>query len=219
MPAIETLVLPQSAPGALNRVLHALRQGKAVALPTDTVYGLAADALQPDAVRWLYTVKARPAHLAIPLLLPDAATLSDVCLDIPSLAWELARQFWPGALTLVLHRKPSVPDAITAGGPHVAVRVPDHALARDLCRRLGHPLAATSANLHGQPEPHTAAQVLSTLRGLIPLILDGGPSPGGVASTVLNLTSSPPAILRPGPVTVEQLAPFLTRPPGSSTIQ
>jgi L-threonylcarbamoyladenylate synthase len=189
-----------------------------VAFPTDTVYGLGAHAFQPAAVARLYAVKERPARLPIPLLLPDAAALSDVCTDIPSLVWQLAERFWPGALSLVLRRLSRVPDAVTAGGPTVAVRVPDHALVRELCRRLSAPLAATSANRHGQPPPVAASEVEAALSGRIPLILDGGPCPGGVASTVLDLTVSPPVILRSGPVTTEQLAalvPFGSAPDGA----
>jgi len=186
-----------------------LRLGELVAFPTDTVYGLGAHAFQPAAVARLYAVKERPARLPIPLLLPDPATLSDVCTDIPPLAWQLAERFWPGALSLVLRRAPQVPDAVTAGGPTVAVRVPDHPLVRELCRRLGAPLAATSANRHGQPPPVTAREVETALAGRIALILDGGSCPGGVASTVLDLTVSPPVILRPGPVTTGELAPLV----------
>jgi L-threonylcarbamoyladenylate synthase len=189
-----------------------------VAFPTDTVYGLGAHAFQPTAVARLYAVKERPARLPIPLLLPDPAALPDVCTDIPPLVWQLAERFWPGGLSLVLRRVSRVPDAVTAGGPTVAVRVPDHPLVRELCRRLGAPLAATSANRHSQPPPATASEVEAALAGRIPLILDGGTCPGGVASTVLDLTVSPPVILRPGPITTEQLAalvPFGPAPDGA----
>jgi L-threonylcarbamoyladenylate synthase len=205
-PGVQTVCLPVQAPEALERAIELLRRGEVIAFPTDTVYGIGAHAFLPEAVGRLYAVKERPGRQAIPLLLPDAAALEDVCAHIPPLAWRLAEQFWPGALSLVLSRSAAVPDAVTAGGPTVAVRVPDHDLVRELCRWLGAPLAATSANRHGQPDPVTAADVLADLGGRIPLILDGGPCPGGVASTVLDLSISPPAILRPGPITPEQLA-------------
>ena len=205
----ETAVLPAEAPGALDRAVDLLRRGEVIAHPTDTVYGLAAHALLPRAVARLYQVKQRPAHLAIPLLLADPADLDLVCVDVPPVARALADRFWPGALSLVLRRAPTLPDAATAGGPTVAVRLPDDDLVRRLGRALGAPLAATSANLHGQPPPVTAAQVGATLGGRIRLILDGGPCTGGIPSTILDLTTSPPAILRPGPVTAEALAPFL----------
>jgi L-threonylcarbamoyladenylate synthase len=132
--------------------------------------------------------------------------MAGVCVEIPPLAWLCAERFWPGALSLVLERASVVPDEVTAGGPTVAVRVPDHSLIRDLVHRLGAPLAATSANLHAQPAPVEADGVYAALGRRISLILDGGRCEGGVSSTVLDLTVSPPAILRPGPVTVEHLA-------------
>jgi L-threonylcarbamoyladenylate synthase len=170
------------------------------------VYGVGAHAFRPEAVLSLYTVKERPLDLPIALLLPDATAIRAVCADVPPVAWKVAERFWPGGLSLVLRRTSTVPDAVTAGGPTVAVRVPDHPLVHELCLRLGAPLAATSANLHGQPDPITAAEVEAALGGRIPLILDGGPCPGGLASTVLDLTVSPPVLLRPGPVTAAQLA-------------
>jgi len=206
---VATVCLSAGAPGAVDRAVDALRQGEVIALPTDTVYAVGAHAFLPQAVARLYAVKDRPAGVAIPLLLSGAEGMPLVCIDIPPLAWQIAERFWPGALTLVLHRGPTVPDAVTAGGPTVAVRVPDHALVCELCRRLDAPLAATSANRHGWLSPVTAAEVRSALAGRIPLILDGGTSFGGVASTVLDLTVSPPAILRSGPVTAEQLAVFI----------
>lgn len=202
----QTLCLAAGSPGAVQRAVALLREGQVVAFPTDTVYGVGAHAFGPEAVLRLYDVKGRPGQQAIPLLLPDSQALRLVCRDVPALAWELAERFWPGALSLVLPRVPAVPDAVTGGGPTVAVRVPDHDLVRDLCRALGAPLAATSANLHGQPSPVTAGQALAALEGRIPLILDGGQCPGGVASTVLDLTVSPPAVLRHGPISAAALA-------------
>jgi L-threonylcarbamoyladenylate synthase len=209
-PHVETICLNAQAPGALERAVVLLNQGDLVAFPTDTVYGIGAHAFLEGAVARLYRVKDRPAHLPIPLLLPDAAAITQVCMDIPSLAWRLAKEFWPGGLSLILKRSAIVPDVVTAGGSTVAVRVPDHALVRDLCRHLGAPLAATSANAHGEPPPVTAAGVKASLRQRVPLILDGGVCEGGVASTVLDLTVSPPAILRAGPITAEALAAVVT---------
>jgi L-threonylcarbamoyladenylate synthase len=205
-PHVETICLNAKAPGALERAVVLLSRGELVAFPTDTVYGIGAHAFLEGAVARLYRVKDRPAHLPIPLLLPDAAAMNQVCTDIPSLAWRLAKEFWPGALSLILRRAVIVPDLVAAGGFTVAVRVPDHALVRDLCRHLGAPLATTSANAHGQPPPVTAAGVKASLGQRVPLILDGGVCEGGVASTILDLTVSPPAILRPGPITAESLA-------------
>jgi L-threonylcarbamoyladenylate synthase len=203
---VSTIRLSAGTPGALEQAVDALERGGLVAFPTDTVYALGAHAFLPEAVEQLYSVKERPTHRPIPLLLPGPAAVETVCADVTPLAWRIAERFWPGGLSLILRRAPVVPDAVTAGGPTVAVRVPDHALVRELCSRLGAPLAATSANLHGQPDLVTAAEVQAALGGRIPLVLDGGPCPGGVASTVLDLTVSPPVILRLGPVTAVQLA-------------
>lgn len=206
---IRTVRLSARTPDALEQAVDALRRGELVAFPTDTVYGVGAHAFLIDAVARLYVVKQRPSHLPVPLLLPDAAAMAAVCRDIPTVAWQIAERFWPGGLSLILKRAPVVPDAVTAGGTTLAVRVPDHPLVRGLCQGLGVPLAATSANRHGQPDPVTAVEVEVALGGRIPLILDGGACPGGMASTVLDLTVWPPAILRPGPVTAQQLAPVV----------
>jgi L-threonylcarbamoyladenylate synthase len=206
MKSARTVRLAVGYPVALEQATAVLQGGELVAFPTDTVYGLGAHAFLAEAVAGLYRVKERPAHLAIPLLLPDATAMEAVCVDIPAVAWQLADRFWPGGLSLVLRRAPIVPAVVTAGGSTVAVRVPDHPLVRDLCRCLGAPLAATSANLHGRPDPVTAAEVEAALGGHIPLIVDGGACPGGMASTVLDLSVWPPAVLRAGPITVEELA-------------
>jgi L-threonylcarbamoyladenylate synthase len=209
MQTVETVRLVAQAPGALQQAVDALEQGKVIAFPTDTVYGVGAHAFQEAAVAKVYVIKDRPMRLPLPLLLPDAAVIESLCTDVPPLAWQLAERFWPGGLSLVLQRSSAVPDAVTAGGPTVAVRVPDHSLVRELCRRLGAPLAATSANRHGQPAPVTADETEAALRGRIPLLLDGGRCTGGLASTVVDLSVWPPVILRPGPVTAWQLADVL----------
>jgi len=206
----EAVRLAIHEPGALGRAVELLRRGELVAFPTDTVYGVGAHAFLEQAVKRLFRVKKRPLDLPIPLLLSEESTMEMVCTDIPPVAWRLAECFWPGGLSLVLARSQVVPDAVTAGGSTVAVRIPDYPLLRDLCRQLGAPLAATSANLHRQPPPVTADEVESVLGGYIPLILDGGACPGGVASTVLDLTVWPHAIVRPGPVSAAQLATVTT---------
>jgi L-threonylcarbamoyladenylate synthase len=205
----QTVRLGIGVPDARKRAVELLRQGELVAFPSDTVYGLGAHAFLEEAVARLYRAKERPADQPIALLLPDAAAMELVCTNIPPLAWQIAERFWPGGLSLVLARSQAVPDRVTAGGPTVAVRVPDHRLLCAICRELGAPLAATSANRHGQPPPVTADEVEAALAGRVPLILDGGRCSGGVASTVLDLTVSPPTILRRGPVTAEQLASLL----------
>lgn len=209
MPIGTTTRLPISGAEAISQAASALRRGELVAFPTDTLYGLGAHGLLFEAVDRLYQVKGRPRHMAIPLLLPDAAAVKSVCVRIPPVVWRLAEHFWPGGLTLVLHRAPSVPDIVTAGRPTVAVRVPDQASVHELCRQLDAPLATTSANRHAQTPAVTADDVQVQLGEQVALILDGGRCPGGLASTILDLTVCPAAILRAGPVTAEQLAHFL----------
>ncbi len=201
--------MPAGAAEAVDLAVALLLGGEPVAFPTDTVYGVGSHALLPGAVERLFLVKGRPWQRAVPLLLADADGLPEVCAGVPPEAWALAARFWPGALSLVVRRSQAVPDVVTAGGESVAVRVPDHDLVRELCRRLGAPLAVTSANRHGRPDPVTAAAVLHDLDGCIPLLLDGGTCRGGVPSTVLDLTVVPPVVRRAGPVTVEEIEEVL----------
>jgi L-threonylcarbamoyladenylate synthase len=182
-----------------------LRAGQLVAFPTDTVYGVGAVIWDARAVGKLYEAKLRPADKAIPVLLADTSELFLVASDPSRDALCLAERFWPGPLTLVVPRAESVPDEVTAGGASVAVRVPDHDLARALIRAAGAPLATTSANLSGCPSPVTAQEVVAQLGGRIPLVLDGGACPGGAASTVVDLTGPVPVILRPGPVGMQEI--------------
>ncbi len=177
-----------------------LRAGELVAIPTDTVYGVGAIAWDRAAVARLYTAKLRSADKAIPLLLADSADLDLVAAGVSPAARRLAERFWPGPMTLVVPRAAGVPDEVTAGGATVAVRVPDHPLARALIRLAGAPLATTSANLSGHPSPVTADEVAAQLAGRVALILDGGRCPGGVPSTLVDATGTPPRILRPGPL-------------------
>jgi L-threonylcarbamoyladenylate synthase len=204
-------ILTAAAPDALDRAIAILLAGGLIAFPTDTVYGVAAHAFLPQAVARLYPAKGRPSDKAIPLLLADPQDLAMVVSLVPPLAQELAQRFWPGPLTLVLPCHDRVPREVTAGGGSVAVRIPDHAVPRDLARRLGAPLAATSANRSGAADAVTAAEVAQQIGDHIDLILDGGACPGGVPSTVLDLTAVPPRILRPGPITEAMLGDFTGR--------
>jgi L-threonylcarbamoyladenylate synthase len=200
-----TEITPTTYPRAIDQALRAFRQGRLVAFPTDTVYGVGALAFLPEAVEEIYRVKGRPLSKAIPLLLDGVDMLDQVAEEIPSEALLLAERFWPGPLTMVLPRRPDVPDAVTAGGPSVAVRVPDHEFALRLIGAAGGVLAATSANLSGHPDPVTAEEVLGYLKGRIDLILDGGPCPGGVPSTVVDLTGPSPRIVRAGALPSQEL--------------
>ncbi|MEX2140561.1 MAG: L-threonylcarbamoyladenylate synthase [Pirellulales bacterium] len=193
-------------PDVIARAAKVLDQGGLVAFPTETVYGLGARAFDPVAVAKIFAAKGRPAnnplivHFAAP---PFDASSSDSFW--PAAAQRLAARFWPGPLTLVLPKPPGVPVIVTAGGSTWAVRMPDHAVTYALLSAAG-PLAAPSANVSTAVSPTTAEHVLSSLRGKIDLILDGGPCPGGIESTVLDLTSSPPCVLRPGPILPSELS-------------
>jgi len=201
---VETKVLPVGKE-AIDVAVRILAEGGLVAFPTDTVYGVGAHAFQPDAVERIYIAKFRPRDKAIPILLGQADDLLLVAEEITEIVWLLAERFWPGGLTLVLPKRASVPDVVSAGGPTVAVRVPDHPVPLALMAALGAPLAATSANLSGRPSPVTAQEVEAELGGRIELILDGGRCPGGIPSTVLDLTTDPPTILRAGAIGVEEI--------------
>lgn len=207
---IETKVLP-AGNEAMAVAVRILAECGLVAFPTDTVYGVGANVFQPKAVERIYTAKIRPRDKAIPILLARADDLSLVTERITEAAWLLAERFWPGGLTLVLPKKANVPDVVSAGGPTVAVRVPDHPVFLALIAALGVPLAATSANLSGRPSPVTAWEVKTELGGRIELILDGGRCPGGVPSTVLDLTTDPPAVLRAGAIAVETIKAALSK--------
>ena len=200
---------PEDEERALLFAAEILKKGGLVAFPTETVYGLAADALNPAAVENIYKVKRRPPDN--PLIIHVAGVEQAVGLvkDIPPEAFLLAENFWPGPLTIVLPKKKLVPDITTAGLSSAAIRVPKHPLAIKLIRTADVPLAAPSANLSGRPSPTTAEHVLEDLAGQIGAVLDGGRCSVGVESTVISFLSSPPALLRPGGVTLEMLESVL----------
>lgn len=193
----------------LTALCAALQAGRLVVFPTDTVYGIGALALKPGPVRTLYAIKRRPRHLATPVMVATPDRINEVALPLPGFA-ELAAAFWPGPLTIILPRTAAVPDIVTAGGDTVAVRIPDHPFALDLLAAVDEPLAVTSANLSGHPPACTADEARAQL-GSSPLILDGGRSPGDKPSTILDLTVDPCRVLRPGPVSVAEIAAVLGR--------
>jgi L-threonylcarbamoyladenylate synthase len=182
-----------------------LRAGKLVAFPTETVYGLGANALDPEAVRAIFTAKGRPADNPLIIHIAHPQDLTLLAVQIPPCATPLIDRFMPGPLTLVLQRSPIVSDAVTAGLDTVAVRIPEHPVARRLIELAGIPIAAPSANRSGRPSPTTAAHVLEDLAGLIPMIVDGGTCDFGLESTVLDITGPIPVILRPGAVSAEDI--------------
>ena len=181
-----------------------LNGGKLVAFPTETVYGLGANALDKEAVLSIFAAKGRPADNPLIVHIHDRAQLDDLC-SVPPLAIRLMDAFWPGPLTMLFVRKPAVPPEVTAGLPTVAVRMPSHPVAAAMLKTCGLPVAAPSANSSGRPSPTTAAHVLEDMNGKIPLILDGGSCDVGLESTVLDLCHGQPTILRPGGITKEML--------------
>ena len=188
---------------ALDRAAAILRAGGLVALPTETVYGLGANALDRAAVERIFAAKSRPAWDPIIVHIASEAMLDGLVEEVPAAARRLMEQFWPGPLTLLLRRTAAVPDAVTAGRPLVGVRVPSHSVALELIRRAQVPVAAPSANRFGHISPTTAQHVLDDLDGRIDAVVDAGPSPGGVESTVLDPSTM--TIYRPGAVTAEQI--------------
>ena len=204
---METKVLSPD-PAAFALASDLLRRGGLVAFPTETVYGLGADALNRDAVLSIFAAKGRPADNPLIVHIHDRSQLNDLC-EIPPLAEPLMDAFWPGPLTLLFVRKPVVPPEVTAGLPTVAIRMPSHPVAAAMLRACNLPVAAPSANTSGRPSPTAAAHVLEDMNGKIPLILDGGPCDVGLESTVLDLCHGRPTILRPGGVTKEMLESVL----------
>lgn len=192
-------------PAAIARAAAIVRAGGLVAFPTETVYGLGANALDAAAVRRVFEAKGRPAEDPLIVHLAAAEDLDRVAGEVPGLARRLAEAFWPGPLTLVLPKRPAVPAEVTAGLPTVAVRVPAHPVALALIRAADVPVAAPSANRFGRASPTSAQHVLDDLEGRVDLVLDAGPTAVGVESTVLDLTRDPPTILRPGGVAREAI--------------
>jgi len=200
---METEILSINEPKALARAIDVLADSGLVAFPTDTVYGLGALAFNEHAVSEIYLAKGRGEDKAIAILLADFEQIERVVLGVNSICAKLARRFWPGPLTIILPRNPAIPDAVTPYST-VGVRIPDFEPTRELLRLTG-PLAVSSANRSGYAAPCTARGVEAELGGKIPLILDGGVTPGGMPSTVVDCSQGEPRILRPGPISLEQL--------------
>ena len=190
-----------------------LRRGDLVALPTETVYGLGADAMNPEACAKIFAAKGRPSDHPLIVHLPDAEQLPVWARAIPKEAIALARAFWPGPLTLILKKQEDVPDLVTGGQDTVGLRVPNHPVALELLRAFGGGIAAPSANRFGRISPTTAAHVREELGDRVPLILDGGPCQVGLESTILDLSRDVPVILRPGAIGVDDIARVIGRRP------
>lgn len=206
---MQTLLLPADAPGTAEAAANIIKEGGLVAIPTETVYGLGANGLDPDAVAKIFEAKGRPQDNPLILHISGPEQMELFCRDIPQEAYTLAEHFWPGPLTMVLPAKSCVPKCTTAGLPTVAVRCPDHPVTRQIIRLSGVPIAAPSANISGKPSTTTAQHVLHDHNGKIQLIVDGGPCRVGVESTIVDLTEERPRLLRPGGITPEQLTAVL----------
>lgn len=200
---MKTEVISASTPNAITSALEVLLSGGLVAFPTDTVYGVGSLAFHQQAIESIYVAKDRPIEKAIPVLIGDSPDLVRVAEEIPLLAMKLIARFWPGPLTVLVPKKPILPEAISATST-VGVRVPDHEVTRSLLRLAG-PMAVTSANISGQASPTTAQQVLTQLGGRIAMIIDGGETPGGIPSTLVDCTGAEIQILREGPISKEAL--------------
>ncbi|MBX3349161.1 MAG: threonylcarbamoyl-AMP synthase [Nitrospira sp.] len=199
-------ILPASAPESIRLAAETIRMGGLVAFPTETVYGLGCDALNPDAAAKVFEAKQRPQFDPLIVHIADRRQLDNLVSALTTTAWQLVDQFWPGPLTLVLPKQPTIPDLVTAGLDTVAVRMPNHPVAQALIREAGTPIAAPSANPFGYVSPTTAQHVADGLGSAIDLILDGGPCPVGVESTIVSLIGPQAELLRPGSITLEQLS-------------
>lgn len=209
MVTMETLLLRGDHKDEVARAGEILRAGGLVAIPTETVYGLAANALDPAAVRKIYEAKGRPSDNPLIVHIEEVSQLGPLALEIPESAQKLAKAFWPGPLTMILKKSRLVPALVSGGLETVAVRLPAHPVARAVIRSAGVPLAAPSANLSGRPSPTKFSHVREDLSGRVDALLDGGDCTVGVESTVITLAEGVPRVLRPGGVTVEQLRQVL----------
>ena len=197
----------------LEKAVSTLNRGGLVAFPTDTLYALGAHAFMEEAISRVYEAKGRPQGMALPLLLSGPGEIDRVAVDVPQAAWDLAERFWPGAVTMVLYKAPSVSSTITGGRDTVAVRVPSHPLALALMEGIGAPLTGTSANRSGGPDPVTAEVVRQHLGEAVDVVLDEGPCTLAESSTIVDMTAEPPRIVRAGAIPkseLERVCPGIT---------
>ncbi|MBQ7565676.1 MAG: threonylcarbamoyl-AMP synthase, partial [Oscillospiraceae bacterium] len=207
---METLIFTRADdPAQLDAAAAVIRQGGLLGIPTETVYGLGANALDEDAVAAIFAAKGRPQDNPLILHVPDAGWLARYCETVPEAAYRLAERFWPGPLTMILPKSPVVPLRTTGGLETVGVRCPDHPVTLEIIRRAGVPIAAPSGNASGRPSPTTAQHMLEDMSGRIDAIFDGGPCRVGVESTIVDLTVTPPRLLRPGGLPLEKLREVL----------
>ncbi len=195
----------QMEPADLERAVRHLKNGGVVAIPTDTLYGLAADIFNPAALDRVFAVKVRSEDQALPVLIGAWEQVEKVAKDTSSRVKALADRFWPGRLTLVVLKSEGVPDRLTAGGPTVALRMPEHPVPIELINGLGGPITGTSANLSGGPDPANLEELTAQIGGRVDYIVKSGPAPMGTPSTVVDITSQPPLLLRQGAIPFEQV--------------
>ena len=193
----------------IKKAISILKKGGVVAYPTDTVYGLGACMTDTAAVDRIFQVKGRPKGMALPVLLADKVQMESIVTSVPLSALRLADEFFPGALTIILPKSDIVPDIITGGGRTVAFRIPDHPVPLALIKGLGKPIVGTSANLSGQPSALTAAEVQAQIGDKIDMVIDGGRCPGGIESTVIDLSGKKPVVRRQGAISIEKLRKIL----------
>ena len=206
---MKTVILDAKSPTTVQRGAEIIRRGGLLGIPTETVYGLGANGLDPEAVLKIFQAKGRPQDNPLILHVSGPEQVEDFCHHVPQVAWTLMERFWPGPLTLVLPARPNVPRRTTANLDTVAIRCPASALTRAIIAASGVPIAAPSANISGKPSPTTAQHVLHDMDGKIEAIVDGGPCAVGVESTIVDLTGERPRLLRPGGVTPEMLKAVL----------
>ena len=212
MAPLTPLTLDPSLSAQVDVAVSHLSRSGVVAIPTDTLYGLAASAVDPEAVARVFEIKGRPGGMAMPVLLADPQDLDTFATDVSEVARKLANRFWPGPLSLVVKRSEAMPDAATAGHNTVALRVPDHPVPRAIARRLGAPITGTSANPSGQPAATTAAKVREQLGDAVDLVVDAGESPIGEGSTILDVTGPGLVALRLGAVSIADISDAIGMP-------
>ena len=193
---------------AIRRIVHILRSGGLVVFPTDTFYGLGGDGFSPAAVRRIFELKLRDMSRPLLVLVSDLEMVRRLAKDIPPVFWKIAEEFWPGPLTIALRASAKVPRELCGGGESLAMRLPAVPWLREVVREAGLPVIATSANISGEGEISAAAQAQKIFGGKVELIVDGGLTPGGAPSTVLDLTAEPPRIVRQGAVSISRLKEF-----------
>lgn len=200
---MKTDVIKSDHPVALQHAVDVLSNGGLVVFPTDTVYGLAALPTKAEYIERLYAAKGRDSTRAIAILINSSTEMEKISISASDAAIKLAKRFWPGPLTLIIPRHPDLPDVLSPNQT-IGVRVPDHEIALDLLRKTG-PLGVTSANISGRENTNSAKEVIEQLDGRVHLVIDGGESPGGVPSTVVDCTTSEPVIMRPGPINIREI--------------